>query len=73
MQPATHGCSLTHRKAGSTGSISGGTPKGTKMPGRMGGTKVRIRSQVIEISDKFIKVKGSVPGPKNSLLRLING
>ena len=70
MQPASHGCSLTHRKAGSTGSISGGTRKGTKMPGRMGGGKVTVKSQVIEILDELIKVKGSIPGPRNSLLTL---
>lgn len=68
MQPASHGCSLTHRKAGSTGSIKGGTRKGTKMPGRMGGNQVRVRSTLVNLTDEVILVRGSLPGSRNTLL-----
>ena len=43
MQPATHGCSVSHRAMGSTGNRTdpGRVFKNKKMPGRMGG-KIRM-------------------------------
>ena len=42
--PASHGCSLSHRSIGATGSREdpSGVMKGKKMPGRMGGTNATM-------------------------------
>lgn len=42
--PASHGCSLSHRAIGATGSREdpSGVMKGKKMPGRMGGTNATM-------------------------------
>ncbi|KAL2892638.1 50S ribosomal protein L3 chloroplastic [Bienertia sinuspersici] len=70
----THG-SKSHRQLGSIG--AGTTPghvyKGKKMPGRMGGTKTKIRKLKIMKVDtdlRVVMVKGAVPGKPGNLLRL---
>ncbi|KAK1278266.1 hypothetical protein QJS04_geneDACA015729 [Acorus gramineus] len=72
--PMTHG-SKSHRALGSIG--AGTTPghvyKGKKMPGRMGGTKTKIRKLKIVKIDKDLRVvmiKGAVPGKPGNLLRI---
>ncbi|XP_073274368.1 large ribosomal subunit protein uL3c [Primulina huaijiensis] len=72
--PMTHG-SKSHRQLGSIG--AGTTPgrvyKGKKMPGRMGGTKTKIRKLKIIKIDKdlnVVMVKGAVPGKPGNLLRI---
>lgn len=70
---ASHGESLGHRSAGSTGQCQdpGKTPKGRKMAGRMGHDKVtQLNLKLIQVrkDDGVILVKGSVPGPKRSLV-----
>ncbi|RDX82849.1 50S ribosomal protein L3, chloroplastic [Mucuna pruriens] len=72
--PMTHG-SKSHRQLGSIG--AGTTPgrvyKGKKMPGRMGGTKRKIRKLTIVKIDKDLNVlmiKGAVPGKPGNLLRI---
>lgn len=71
--PKTHGSD--HHRA--VGSIGGAYPQrvvlGRKMPGRMGGKQVTIKN--LKISDiaedgKIITLAGSIPGPKNSLVKL---
>uniref|UniRef100_A0A803MZU8 Large ribosomal subunit protein uL3c n=1 Tax=Chenopodium quinoa TaxID=63459 RepID=A0A803MZU8_CHEQI len=70
----THG-SKSHRALGSIG--AGTTPghvyKGKKMPGRMGGTKTKIRKLKIMKVDtdlRVVMIKGALPGKPGNLLRL---
>jgi large subunit ribosomal protein L3 len=70
--PMNHG-SHNIRKPGSVGMSA--TPKkilkGKKMPGRMGGTRVTLPpTRIVGLlnDDNIILVKGSVPGPKGSLV-----
>ncbi len=72
--PMGHG-SKYHRHAGSNGSAS--TPsrvfKGKKMPGQMGGDRITIQNlEVVRVDAEknLILVKGSVPGPKKSLVTI---
>ncbi|MDO4976040.1 MAG: 50S ribosomal protein L3 [Eubacteriales bacterium] len=72
--PKTHG-SKYHRHAGSNGMASDPSKvmKGKKMPGHMGSVQVTIQNLEIVRIDKennVILVKGSVPGPKKSLVAL---
>jgi large subunit ribosomal protein L3 len=72
--PKTHG-SKYHRHAGSNGMASdpGKVMKGKKMPGHMGHVKVTVQNlEVVRIDaeNNVILVKGSVPGPKKSLVTL---
>lgn len=70
----THG-SKSHRALGSIG--AGTTPgrvyKGKKMPGRMGGTRTKIRKLKIVKVDKdlnVVMIKGALPGKPGNLLRI---
>ena len=70
--PKTHG-SHFHRAPGSVGmcEFPGETPKGRKMPGRMGGKKVTVqRIEVVKVlEDKnLLLLKGSIPGHKNGIV-----
>ncbi|CAJ1972953.1 unnamed protein product [Sphenostylis stenocarpa] len=72
--PMSHG-SKSHRQLGSIG--AGTTPgrvyKGKKMPGRMGGTKRKIRKLKIVKIDKdlnVVMIKGALPGKPGNLLRI---
>ena len=72
--PMTHG-SKFHRHAGSNGAASDPSKvfKGKKMPGQMGNKKITIQNlEVIRVdADKnLLLVKGSVPGPKKSLVTI---
>ncbi len=71
--PMSHG-SHFHRKPGSLGSIG---PlkvfKGTKLPGQMGAETVTIQNlEVIkvDVENNALLVKGNVPGPKKSLVKI---
>lgn len=71
--PKTHGQSDRERAPGSIGATTtpGRVFKGKKMAGRTGGDKVTVRGlKVIEVTPdrNLLIVKGSVPGPKNTLL-----
>src|SRR6056297_2426158 len=72
--PKTHG-SHFHRAPGSVGAVDASRVfKGQKMPGRMGNEKTTVHNLKIMKVDpekKVILVKGSVPGPKKSLVSLI--
>ena len=72
---ASHGVHRKHRSPGSIGGAS--TPskvfKGMRMAGRMGVEKVTVQNLTIHAVDAergLILVKGSVPGPKGSLVVL---
>jgi large subunit ribosomal protein L3 len=72
--PMTHG-SKNHRLPGSIG--AGSTPgrvyPGKKMSGRLGGEKVTLKNlEVVYVSseDNVLVLKGSVPGKKNSILKI---
>lgn len=72
--PMTHG-SKSHRALGSIG--AGTTPgrvyKGKKMPGRMGGTKRKIRKlKIVKIDNELrvVMIKGALPGKPGNLLRI---
>jgi large subunit ribosomal protein L3 len=70
---ASHGVSIKHRSAGSTGQCQdpGKVFKGKKMAGQLGNKKVTKQNiSVIDIDSKLniLLVKGSVPGSKNGFL-----
>ena len=65
--PATHG-SMSHRVPGSIGQSAYPSRvfKGTRLPGRMGNSRVTARNlEIVEVNvdDNVILVKGAVPGP----------
>ena len=71
----THGVGPVHREVGSMGANS--TPsrvfKGKKMPGHYGSETTTVQNlKVVRVdADRnFILVKGSVPGPKNSMVTI---
>ena len=72
--PMTHG-SKFHRHAGSNGSATdpGKVFKSKKMPGHMGAKRITIQNLEIvrvDAENNLILVKGSVPGPKKSLVTI---
>lgn len=72
--PMTHG-SKFHRHAGSNGAASDPSKvfKGKKMPGHMGSKRITIQNLEIvrvDAEQNLILVKGSVPGPKKSLVTI---
>ncbi len=72
--PMTHG-SKFHRHAGSNGAASDPSKvfKGKKMPGQMGNKKVTIQNLEIvrvDAENNLLLIKGSVPGPKKSLVAI---
>ena len=71
MQDATHGNSLSHRAPGSIGQCQtpGRVWKGKKMSGQMGKEKVTIQNlkiASIDLENKMILIKGSIPGSTGS-------
>ena len=72
--PMEHG-SKYHRHAGSNGSASDPSRvfKGKHMPGQMGNVKVTVQNlEVVSVDaeNNLLLVKGSVPGPKKSLVTI---
>ncbi|GAB4140567.1 MAG: 50S ribosomal protein L3 [Patescibacteria group bacterium] len=73
--PKTHGSNF-HRHGGSFGMREwpGEIAKGKKMPGRMGGVKVTIKNlEVVGIDGDYLILKGSVPGPAGSIVKITKG
>jgi large subunit ribosomal protein L3 len=73
----THGQSDRLRAPGSVGGSSdpSRTFKGTRMAGRMGGDNVTVRNlEIVRImpESNLIVVKGAVPGPKNSYVKIVS-
>ncbi|CAB4256101.1 similar to Saccharomyces cerevisiae YGR220C MRPL9 Mitochondrial ribosomal protein of the large subunit [Maudiozyma barnettii] len=72
---ASHGTSIMHRHGGSYGQNQdpGRVLPGKKMPGRMGGINVTVQNvEVLKIDDvnNVIWVKGAVPGPNGSIVKI---
>jgi large subunit ribosomal protein L3 len=71
--PMAHG-SRYHRGPGSMGSIQANrVPKGKKLPGHMGNSRVTLQNLMVvkvDAEKNVILVKGSVPGPKNSYVSI---
>lgn len=72
--PMAHG-SKYHRSAGSMGNASfpGKVFKGKKLPGHMGSISVTVQNlEVVKVitEKNLILVKGSIPGPKKSLVEV---
>ena len=72
--PASHG-SKFHRRGGSIGNRAtpGKVWKNKKMPGQMGNKKQTVQNiEIIEVNigKGYLLLKGSVPGSKNSFLRI---
>lgn len=72
--PASHG-SHFHRRTGSIGNRAtpGRVFAGKKMPGQMGSEKVTTQNlKIVEINleNGFMLIKGSVPGHKNSFIKI---
>ncbi len=72
---ATHGTKHEERTLGSVGtSFPQRVVKGRKMPGRMGGGRISLKSVKIEKLDPetgIIVVKGAIPGIRGGLLELV--
>ncbi len=74
-QRATHGVSLSHRAAGSTGQCQdpGRVFKGKKMAGQMGAARATVQNlRVVEVDAgrSLIFVKGGVPGHRGTCVEL---
>ena len=72
--PMTHG-SKFHRHQGSNGACSSPSRvfKGKGMPGQMGAEQVTVQNLEIvrvDAENNLLLVKGSVPGPKKSLITI---
>ncbi|ASA24372.1 50S ribosomal protein L3 [Paenibacillus donghaensis] len=71
--PMAHG-SRYHRRPGSMGSIQANrVPKGKRLPGHMGHTTVTVQKLEIikiDVQRNVILVKGAIPGPKNSYVKV---
>ncbi|MGZ7445856.1 50S ribosomal protein L3 [Paenibacillus sp. TH7-28] len=71
--PMAHG-SRYHRRPGSMGSIQANrVPKGKRLPGHMGHETVTIQNlEVVRVDAErnVLLVKGSIPGPKNSFVKI---
>lgn len=71
--PMSHG-SRYHRGPGSMGSIQANrVPKGKRLPGHMGNETITIQNlEVIRVDAErnVLLVKGSIPGPKNSFVKV---
>ena len=73
----THGQSDRQRAPGSIGGSSDPSRvfKGTRMAGRMGSDNVTVRNlEIFKImpESNLIVIKGSVPGPKNSYVKIVS-
>lgn len=69
--PRTHGQSDRERAPGAIGTSTtpGRVYKGKRMAGRMGHEQVTVKNLLVEfVDDKYILVKGLVPGGRNNLL-----
>ncbi|NWL90064.1 MULTISPECIES: 50S ribosomal protein L3 [unclassified Paenibacillus] len=71
--PMAHG-SRYHRRPGSMGSIQANrVPKGKRLPGHMGSETVTIQKlEIVKVDAErnVLLVKGSIPGPKNSFVKV---
>jgi len=69
----SHGVERKHRHPGSIGACAtpGRVFRGTRMAGRMGNKRFTVQNltvQAVDTENNLLLVKGSVPGPKGSLI-----
>ncbi|MCI5911542.1 MAG: 50S ribosomal protein L3 [Oscillospiraceae bacterium] len=74
----THGTGPVHREAGSMGACSSPSRiyKGKGMPGHMGAERVTVQNLTvvkIDAENNLIAIKGAIPGPKNSIVTIVDG
>ncbi|MGB9598793.1 MAG: 50S ribosomal protein L3 [Minisyncoccales bacterium] len=73
-RPSTHGTKKEERAPGAIGAASPHRViPGKKMAGRLGGERITIKSlEIVQIvpEENLLLIKGSLPGPKNSLLEI---
>ncbi len=74
---ATHGVSISHRSHGSTGQCQdpGKVFKGKKMAGRLGNKKITTQNLLVlkvDTENNLLIVKGSVPGHKGCIVRVVD-
>ncbi|GMQ58027.1 50S ribosomal protein L3 [Vallitalea sediminicola] len=74
--PMGHG-SKSHRVSGSMGGASSPSKvfKGKKLPGHMGSENVTVQNLEvvkIDVENNLLLIKGAVPGPKKSLVTIVN-
>jgi len=70
---SSHGVERKHRSPGSIGACAtpGRVFKGVRMAGRMGSNRFTVQNltvQAVDTENNLLLVKGSVPGPKGSLI-----
>src|SRR5690242_6749840 len=70
---SSHGVERKHRSPGSIGACAtpGRVFKGVRMAGRMGSKRFTVQNltvQAVDAENNLLLVKGSVPGPKGSLI-----
>ena len=70
---SSHGVESKHRSPGSIGACAtpGRVFKGVRMAGRMGSARFTVQNltvQAVDTENNLLLVKGSVPGPKGSLI-----
>jgi len=78
MGPMGHGAGYPHRYVGSIAFGRGGSQgqrviKGTKLPGHYGDELVTTKNLVVIDVNKdknILLIKGSIPGPKNGLVKI---
>ena len=73
--PASHGHHESYRGTGSIGmhTYPGRVFKGTGMPGRMGGSNVRVRNlkvMRVDVENNLLMVKGAVPGANGGIVNI---
>ncbi len=73
----THGTGPVHRHAGSMGANSSPSRifKGKKLPGHLGAETVTVQNlEVVKVDaeNNLIAIKGAVPGPKGSIVTIVN-
>ncbi len=72
--PRTHGQKHNERQPGSIGSgLRSRVPKGTKMPGRMGGNRVTVKGTRVVLVDRgrgLLMLHGSIPGRHGTLVEI---
>lgn len=74
--PGSHGTHEYFRHGGSIGCRAkpGRVFKGKKMPGRMGGKNITLKNIEIIKTDSennLLLIKGSIPGPNNSIIKIV--
>ncbi|MBQ4311532.1 MAG: 50S ribosomal protein L3 [Oscillospiraceae bacterium] len=73
----THGSGPVARHAGSMGACSSPSRiyKGKKLPGHMGAEKVTVQNlEIVKVDaeNNLIAVKGAIPGPRNSVVTIVD-